>query len=96
MTHFRKLSLIQIHTNRVHLTDRPVEMRLEIPMRPQSLLDVTDPTEFGMQLDGLKVLDVFPLEKHVSDRGCFLVDFEWMTGEDDAFGYDPRWIRWEG
>ncbi len=55
-------------------------MSLKIPMRPQRFSHMSDPSELGMQLDRPEVLDIFPVEEHVSDRGGFLVDLEWVAG----------------
>lgn len=95
-TYLRELPLIQTHTNGIHLPNRPIEMRLKIPVCAQRLLDMPDTTKFGVQLDGTKVLDIGTLEKHVSDcRGLF-VNLQWMAGEYYAFGNDTGWVRGDG
>lgn len=50
---------------------------------------MTGPTILGVQLDGRKVLDIVPIEKHVPHSGSLLVHLERMPGEDDPLGDDP-------
>lgn len=70
-------------------------MRLEVSMCPQRLDYVPDSPELGVQLDRLEVVDVVPVEEHVSDRGCLFVDFEWMASEDYALGDDAGGVGGE-
>lgn len=92
MTDLRELSLIQTHPNRIHHSQPTIEVRFEVPVRAQCLADVSDPAILRMQLDRFVVFYVVALKEHIPDRSCLLVDFERVTGENDTFGNDPRWI----
>jgi len=63
-------------------------VRLEVPMRTERFGNMTDTSVLRMQLDSLEVLDVFPLEEHVSDGSCLFVNFERVTREHDTFRDD--------
>jgi hypothetical protein len=80
--------LIKAQTNRIHLGNRSIEMRLVIPMRPKTLHDIAFASPFGPQLHRLEVRYILRIEKHVPYRHRLLVDFERVAGEDDAFGDD--------
>lgn len=51
-------SLIQRHTNRIHLTDRTIEVCFEVSMGTQRLFDMARAAMFGVQLNWLEVIDV--------------------------------------
>lgn len=93
LSHLWELTFVQVHTHGIHLLDRPVEMSLEIPMGTQCFRNVTCATVLGVKLNRLEVLHVVPVEKHVANSRSFLVNLEWVTCEDNAFGNDPGWIR---
>lgn len=82
--------LIQRHTHRIHLRHRPVEIRLEIPVRPKRLPNVSRTPELGMQLHGLEKCHVIGVKEHVPHRRGLSVDPKGVAGEDDAFGDDAR------
>ena len=63
-------------------------MRLVIPMRPETLRDIALASPISLQLHGLEVRYIIRVEEHVPYRCRFLVDFERVAGEDDAFGDD--------
>lgn len=92
-THLGELPLVQVHTNSIHLTDRCVKVCLEVSVRAEGFGDVTDFSVLCVQLDRLEVLDVVPLEEHVSDGGGLFVDLERMAGKNNSLGDDPCWIR---
>jgi hypothetical protein len=73
----------------VHLIHRSVEVRLEVPMRSETLLNVTRPSVLRMKLNGLEVVDVLWVEEHVSHRGGLTVQFEGMSREHYTFSDDP-------
>jgi hypothetical protein len=51
-------AFVERHADRVHLADRPVEVRLKVPVRAQALADVADAAVLRRELDRAKVLDV--------------------------------------
>ena len=84
----RVYPLIKAHTNRIHLRNWSIEVRLVIPMRPETLRDIAFASPFSPQLHRLEVRYILWIEEHVPYRRRFLVDFERVAGEDDAFGDD--------
>ena len=95
-TYLGELPLVQVHTDSVHPLDWTVKVRLKVPMRTERLRNMSHPAILGVHLDGRIVVDVVSVEKHVSDCGCFLVDLERVTGQDDAFGNDTCGVGREG
>ena len=91
----RKHPLIQTQTHRIDLTHRPVEVRLEVPVRAQTFFDMSYASVFGVELDGGKEGDVGWVEEHVADGGGLLVHTVGVAGEDDAFGEDAGGVGWE-
>ena len=55
---FRIHAFVEGHANRVHLVDGTIEVRLEVTMRTERLLNVTCASILGMQLYGFEVVDV--------------------------------------
>lgn len=91
-TDLRILPLVQVHTDRIDLLERPVKVRFKVPLGSERFCDMPNPSMLGMQLHRLEVFDVLSIEKHVSDSSCLFVHLERYSGEDDTFGDDPRWV----
>jgi len=70
-------------------------MSLQVSMRTQRLPDMSCSTVFGVQLDGSKERDILGIEEHIPYGGGLFVNFEWVTGENEALGDDPGGIRVE-
>lgn len=52
----REHTFIERHADRVHLTDRAIEMSLEVAMSAKGLADVASPPVLGVQLDRFEIL----------------------------------------
>ena len=80
--------LIQTHAHGIHLIHLSVKVCLEVPMRPETLLDVTRPSVLRVELNGFEVVNVLCVEEHVSHRGRLAVQFERVSREHYTFSDD--------
>jgi hypothetical protein len=55
---------------------------------------VTLESIFGIELDWLEVLDVFGLEKHISDNTFLFMALEWVTSKNNTLQDNFKRIRW--